>query len=202
MNGENYKYFKDIYDKMLIMQKEIYKLVEILRKNEKITDAQFSDVLDISAEMVANDDTIKAAKSIEPHPDGVTFVFDPEKVERDAVKKTCDKIIEDYKSIQGDQTLKEFFEKRQTAKCIEKRMTPDGVEFIFAPEDLEREAIEKKKPGRQNGRKLTAENVARNLAKRWTLAAASSTPNKAARDLLLQAFAELEKDERDTNPEG
>ena len=177
MNGENYKYFKDIYDKMLVMQKEIYKLVEILRKNEKITDAQFSDVLDISANMISDNDT------------------------RDEVKKTCDKIIEEYKSIQGDQTLKEFFEKHQTAKCIEKRISPDGVEFIFAPEDLEREKIEKKKPGRQNGRKQTAENVARNLAKRWTLAAASSTPNKAARDLLLQAFAELEKDERDTNPE-
>ena len=89
MNGENYKYFKDIYDKMLVMQKEIYKLVEILRKNEKITDAQFSDVLDISANMISDNDT------------------------RDEVKKTCDKIIEEYKSIQGDQTLKEFFEKHR-----------------------------------------------------------------------------------------
>ena len=165
MNGENYKYFKDIYDKMLVMQKEIYKLVEILRKNEKITDKQFSDVLNISAEMVANDDTIKAAKSVEPHPDGVTFVFDPEKVDS------------------------------WTANNVSKIDFDKG--FIVH----EMEKLNTYKPGRQNGKKAAAEDVARNLAKRWTLAAASSTPNTAARDLLLQAFAELEKDERDTNPE-
>lgn len=183
-NDVTYKYFKDLYDKLMILQKEVYKLTETLGRNKTITPEEYKKIIDISAGMISDCD------------------------QREALKNTCDRIISDYKEMQNDEHLKEYFEKAPRSKLERVTDTGDAIELTFVPVDMdpgevsreitrsESEKLEEKKPGRQNGKKAAAEDVVKNLAKRWTLAAASSTPNKAARDLLLKAFAEMEKDEK------